>query len=220
MLSSDSSAPSPLQRALPWAPLVLIVMALGLKWLKLDSPGMNLLPNFGPWMALAFTGTLVFSQRIAWWVWPVLLFAIDLAVMRGSLLNEAPDRYEVLASYGCYGLAGFWASRLRGKTGIVGTLLGVGACSLLFYVVSNSLSWWVRPEYAKNVAGWVQALTVGMPGYAPTVLFLRNSLLSDLGFSVLLLAAYNAEAFLRPLTLVRIPLLSPAPRGGQVAAVA
>ena len=47
-----------------WVPLILITCALVLRWLKLESPGMNLLPNFSPWLALAFTGTLVLPRAI------------------------------------------------------------------------------------------------------------------------------------------------------------
>jgi hypothetical protein len=44
------------------------------------------------------------------------------------------------------------------------------------------------------VAGWVQALTSGLPGFPPTWTFLRNSLLSDAGFSLLLVLACQVEA--------------------------
>ena len=59
------------------------------------------------------------------------------------------------------------------------------------------MSWFVDPGYAKTLAGWVQAMTTGLPGLPPTFWFLRNSLLSDLAFSCLLLAAYNTEASFR-----------------------
>ena len=56
------------------------------------------------------------------------------------------------------------------------------------------------PAYAKNFSGWVQALTVGIPGpYPTTIAFFRNSLIADILGSVLLLTVYNAEAMLRKL---------------------
>ncbi len=54
-----------------------------------------------------------------------------------------------------------------------GTLFG----ALLFYLVSNSVSWMVNPAYAKTIAGWVQALTVGLPGFPPTWMFGLKTLL-------------------------------------------
>ena len=53
------------------------------------------------------------------------------------------------------------------------TLLG----ALLFYLVSNTVSWLTVPGYAKTIAGWVQALTVGLPGFPPTWVFGLKSLL-------------------------------------------
>ena len=79
---------------------------------------------------------------------------------------------------------------IRRFQGSPATVLGVVAAnSLLFYVVTNSVSWFTEPAYAKTSAGWVQALTVGVPGYPPTWTFLRNSLVSDLLFAGVFLAA-------------------------------
>ena len=67
-----------------------------------------------------------------------------------------------------------WLARRRSYGRVfVGTLIG----ALLFYLVSNTVSWMVNPAYAKTIAGWVQALTVGLPGFPPTWLFGLKSLL-------------------------------------------
>jgi hypothetical protein len=58
----------------------------------------------------------------------------------------------------------------------------IGA-TLLFYMVTNTGAWWTIPIYEKSWTGWVQALTVGIPGYPPTWTFLRGSLISDLLFT-------------------------------------
>jgi hypothetical protein len=61
------------------------------------------------------------------------------------------------------------------------TLLG----SSLFYLLTNTSAWISTADYAKTLAGWWQALTVGLPGYPPTLLFFRHTLLSDLFFTAL-----------------------------------
>ncbi|MDB6149490.1 MAG: hypothetical protein JWQ44_938, partial [Chthoniobacter sp.] len=38
-----------------------------------------------------------------------------------------------------------------------------------------------------DLVGWTQAMTTGLPGYPSTLLFFRNTLLSDLSFSALFL---------------------------------
>jgi hypothetical protein len=43
--------------------------------------------------------------------------------------------------------------------------------------------------YAKTLAGWIQAITTGLPGYPPTWEFFRNTLLSGGIFSGLFAGA-------------------------------
>jgi hypothetical protein len=57
--------------------------------------------------------------------------------------------------------------------------------SSLFYLITNTTTWISTPDYAKTLAGWCQALTTGVPGYPPTLLFFRNTILSDLFFTAL-----------------------------------
>ena len=64
------------------------------------------------------------------------------------------------------------------------TLLG----SALFYVASNTLAWIGTSAYAHTAAGWLQALTTGLPGYLPTYVFFRNGLVSDVLYSMVFVA--------------------------------
>lgn len=184
----------PKNRLLLVLPLILIAAAAVFRYLKLTQlVHVPALENFAPWMALAFTGTLVMSRRVPFIVLPMLLALIDFAAtgLTGVM------HWEALGVYGAFALAAWFASRSQGKMGLVGSLLGVIACSIGFYLFTNTMSWFVDPGYTKTLAGWTQAMTTGLPGLPPTIWFLRNSLLSDLAFSCLLLAAYNTEASFR-----------------------
>ncbi|MEE2615038.1 MAG: DUF6580 family putative transport protein [Verrucomicrobiota bacterium] len=67
-----------------------------------------------------------------------------------------------------------WLARRRSYLRLfLGTLLG----ALLFYIVSNTVAWIANPGYAKTIVGWLQALTVGLPGLPPTWWFGLKSLL-------------------------------------------
>jgi hypothetical protein len=91
---------------------------------------------------------------------------------------------EMLARYGALALVALLGLRLR-DTRRVGTfLLASLAGSTGFYLITNTVSWLTAPGYAKTVAGWGQALTVGLPGYLPTWMFFRNSLVSDACFTL------------------------------------
>ena len=61
--------------------------------------------------------------------------------------------------------------------------------ALLFYLISNTASWLQLPGYAKTFAGWIQALTVGLPGFPPTWTFLLKTLLSGGLFASLFVGA-------------------------------
>jgi hypothetical protein len=73
---------------------------------------------------------------------------------------------------------------------------------VIFYIVTNTSSWLTWPGYSRTFSGWVQALTTGLPGYPPTWMFFRSTLVSDLLFSALFvfcMAATRAPAPAEPL---------------------
>jgi hypothetical protein len=71
---------------------------------------------------------------------------------------------------------GKWFGARAGFFKLVGGgLLG----AVIFYLVTNTLTWWQDPFYAKTIAGWIQALTTGHPDLHPSTWeFFRNTLLS------------------------------------------
>lgn len=190
MRSISSGTESPNGRAL-WLPALLVALAVGLRAVKSTEMGADWLPNFSPWMALAFAGTLLFPKAMPWWGVVAVMVGLDV-IVQGSVIMAYPGTMGLV--YGCFALAAFAGSRFRGRVGGLGVVWGSVVCSLGFYLVTNTLSWLVMPEYARLVAGWVQALTTGLPGFPPTWTFLRNSLLSDAGFGLLLVLACQMEA--------------------------
>jgi hypothetical protein len=65
--------------------------------------------------------------------------------------------------------------------------------SIIFYALTNVFSWLSDPGYAKNFAGLIQALTVGLPQYSatPTWMFFRNALVSNFLFTLLFVLTVN-----------------------------
>lgn len=177
-----------------WLPVLLLACGLAFRALKLRMGANDPLGNFAPWMALAFTGAIVFPRSLAWWVWPVALIAVDLAVQGATAMAYIGQIWIV---YVCFAAAAIWGGSLRQRTGVMGTLVRVVSCSVGFYLITNTQAWLVSPIYEKTLGGWVQALTTGVPGFPSTLIFLRNSLVSDVVFSLALLFAYNAEAIMR-----------------------
>ena len=193
-----SQSPSQ-QRTAAWITLALMTAALALRVLSqhhiLDS-----LPNLSPLVAFAFTGAILFPRLLPWWIWPATLLAVDWFSGGDSWWIQTGGHAGVLVTYACYAAVAFAGSRFRDRASVSGALIGTLVCSVAFYLVTNSLSWWLNPAYAKTVAGWVQALTTGVPGVHPTTIeFFRNSLIADLLGSAALLIVYHAEALVRGL---------------------
>ncbi len=141
--------------------------------------------NFAPVAAIALCAPMLFPRRIA--------FALPLGILLVSdfvlnahynaplLTAEMFVRYAALLPV--IGLGVYLAHTRKALPWLAASAAG----SVFFYLVTNSVSWMSDPGYVKNVTGWVQALTVGLPGLPPTWVFFRNTLVSDLLFTGLML---------------------------------
>ena len=153
-----------------WLPLLLMLILAVSRW-----PGM-LPQNFSAAHALLFCAAFWLPGWMGWVlplatiiVTDILLnvFAYDVTVLDPRLVTN----WMILA---LFVVLAKWLARRRSYGRVfLGTLFG----ALLFYLVSNSVSWMVNPAYAKTIAGWVQALTVGLPGFPPTRVFGLKTLL-------------------------------------------
>lgn len=146
------------------------------------------LPNFSPVMAVALCAALILPGAYAMVIPLAALVISDIAL---NLFYGCPaigwDDLVRASSYGLAVACGLVLRRMNAGIGL--TLAAVVGNSLLFYLVSNSLAWVASPDYARTAAGWVQALTVGVPGFPPTWTFLKWSIAGDVLFTVMFLAA-------------------------------
>jgi hypothetical protein len=155
--------------------------------------GTTWLSNFAPFAALALCSAAYFPTRLKFSLPLVALFISDV------ILNSYYDaplftplmlcRYLALAVVGCIGLA--LQNRASAKTLVPASIVG----STVFYVITNAFAWLSDPGYVKNFGGLIQALTVGLPQYSttPSWMFFRNSLLSDLFFTLLFVFCMSFE---------------------------
>ena len=187
-IAPDSSKFSPMIPA-----LLLIISAVAFRiftglFSQSDSIGWL---NFAPLAAIALCGAAYFPGRYKFTIPMVALLISDIVLnIHYGFSFFSPfvlSHYIGFAIVGCLGL--LLQDRASWKTLLPAS---IGA-SLLFYVITNSVSWLYDPGYAKNIAGWVQALTTGLPAYSatPTWMFFRNSLLSDLFFTALFIVCMS-----------------------------
>ena len=149
------------------------------------------LSNFAPMAAIALCGAAYFPARLKFTVPLGALFISDLVL---NYIYGAPmvqlqmmGHYIALFLVGLIGMA--LQNRASLKTLVPASILG----SIIFYLVVNVFSWLSEPGYTKDWAGLIQAQTVGLSQYSatPTWMFFRNTVLSDLFFTVLFVACMN-----------------------------
>ena len=168
--------------------------------------GTTWLSNFAPFTAIALCGAVYFSPKYKFTVPLTALFLSDVVL---NAYYNAPlfvplmiCRYCALALIGWLGLVVVRQRSL--KTLLPASLAG----SILFYIITNAFSWLSDPGYAKNFAGLVQALSVGLPQYSatPTWMFFRNSVLSDLIFTGLFVLCMKlGRSSQRPRAISAVP---------------
>ncbi|HEY0257709.1 MAG TPA: DUF6580 family putative transport protein [Candidatus Methylacidiphilales bacterium] len=152
------------------------------------------IPNISPLMAIAFVGAMYLPGRWGWLVGPATLIFTDLAFLQVNYRTDGSMfSWWSVVSLGVYALAGGLGVWIASRKSLVKIISGSIGCSLLFYVAANTFSWWnnlymkMTPAYPPTLEGLWQANTVGLPGYLPTWLFLRNGIAGDLFFALLLL---------------------------------
>ncbi|MBL9113830.1 MAG: hypothetical protein JNJ83_02410 [Verrucomicrobiaceae bacterium] len=153
----------------------------------------DVLPNFSPWLAIAFAGGALLGRNPVVWVWPSLLVLSDLVWARS-------DIREVWSIYVVFAVVAFFGIQLRGKLSAFGVVGGTVLSAIAFYVISSSQAWLFSSVYDKSLAGWFQAITVGDPAFQPQAwVFAMRSVASEGLFALLLVIAYNGEAYWRHL---------------------
>ena len=153
--------------------------------------GASWLSNFAPLAAIALCSAAYFPKRYKFSVPLATLFISDVVInfRYGAPLLDPQIflRYFALAAVGCVGF--LLQNRASLKTLLPASIVG----STFFYAITNTFSWLSDPGYAKNLGGLIQALTVGLPQYSatPSWMFFRNSLISDLLFTILFVLCMN-----------------------------
>jgi hypothetical protein len=161
---------------------ILIVVAAAWRIAAVHAPE---LANFSPLMALAFCGGLYFRNR---WMWLVPFAALTLSDFFIDRIYAA--EYDYHWSRGaaairllCFAAGLLLGSQLSARRSWIALFGGALGASVLFFLVTNTASWFGDAGYAHDAAGWLQAMTVGHPQFPSTLYFFRNTLASDLLFA-------------------------------------
>jgi hypothetical protein len=164
-------------------PFVFMALAALSRWPNLFPP------NFSAFYALAFCAGSFFPRNIKWWLPLTTLVLSDVAL---DLYYQSWSATQLINYAVFVGIIGF-GTRFNPRGSFVGLLSGGIVGAILFYLITNTAAWlfnhFGNPEYTKDLAGWIIALTKGTGGYPTTLEFFRNTLLSGGLFTGLFVGA-------------------------------
>ncbi len=136
-------------------------------------------PNFSVFYALAFCAGAFFPRNVKWWLPLGTLMVTDLGL---DLFYYHSFNAMQLINWAAFVGLVLFGTRFNARTSFLRLLTGGIVGAILFYLVTNTAAWlfnpFNNPEYTKDLAGWLIALTNGTHGYPPTIEFFRNTLLS------------------------------------------
>ena len=166
----------------------------------------GLLPaNFSVAYAFMFCSGVYLRGAVGWWLPLGTMLATDLALngywaAHGFTVWDRADLASLACNYGAYAGILFLGRRFKPKSNFLGLLGGGILGAFLFYFLTNTAAWlfnpYHNPEYTKNLAGWLIALTKGVSGYPSTLAFFLKTLISGGLFTALFTAAekFTAES--------------------------
>src|SRR5258708_2989477 len=144
--------------------------------------------NFSAAYALMVCAGVYFPKRLVWWLPFATMFVTDL-LLNAFYYHVRLVGPEMIGNYFSYAVL-VWLGQQFGPKAKFLTLLGGGVLgAIIFYFVSNTISWLSSPAYAKTLHGWLMALTLGTAGWPQTWEFFRNTLMSGGLFTGLFVGA-------------------------------
>jgi hypothetical protein len=143
------------------------------------------LPNATPITAISFA-----ARRHVGAMWA---FIIPVAAMvLSDIIIGFYDWRVLLSVYASFLMVAYLTRFAPRGSGAARILLATVGASLLFFGVTNFAVWYFSPIYAKTFAGLLQCYFFGLA-------FMRNMLIGDIGYTLLILGAAEAPAMLRAL---------------------
>jgi hypothetical protein len=149
--------------------------------------------SFSAAYAICFCAGVYFSRAVAWWLPLLTLFVSDI-FLNIFYYHTAPITVYMLPNYVMYGALVALGRLHSGKKSWWRLVFGGAGGAVLFFLVTNTVAWLQNEKYPKTWAGWLAAMTTGIPGWPPPWVFLRNSFLSGGLFTGLFAAAMKLTA--------------------------
>jgi hypothetical protein len=137
----------------------------------------QVLPNFSPMMAIAiFSGAFISDKRLAIAAFFVPMFVSDIFIGFHT---------SMLAVYGCFLITLGIGILMQKKITPFRIFMAAVGSSIVFFVVTNFSSWMFEAMYPRTFSGIIECYIAAIPFY-------RNTLLSNLAYSIIFFGSYAA----------------------------
>jgi len=143
--------------------------------------------NFAPLAAIAlFAGAQFGNKNLAFLITILAAFLSDILV-NAVLYNYTDASYFLsfgtISIYACYLLFTFMGQKMQSIT--VGSVVSRSLIiSIIFFLVTNIMSWPGNPMYSQSIFGMFESLAAGIP-------FLGNTIVGDLFYNALLFGSFH-----------------------------
>jgi hypothetical protein len=184
------------QKSNLWLAVLLMAVFAVTRW-----PG--LLPNnFSAAYALVFCAGVFLPRTLAWWL-PLATMLVTDILLNLFYYGVSAWKPAMFASYAVYAFLIWFGSRFKPQAHFLKLICGGVLGAVLFYLLTNTAAWFFNPfgnpEYTRDLAGFITALTKGAGGYPETWRFFLNTLLSGGLFTGLFVGAMKLTAAESPL---------------------
>ena len=177
-----------------WLAVLLMAVFAVTRW-----PG--LLPdNFSAAYALLFCAGVFLPRKLAWWLPLGTMFGTDIALNLYYQICRGYNAWKptMFVSYAVYAFLVWFGTRFKPQSHFLKLLSGGVLGAVFFYLLTNTAAWFFNPfgnpEYTRDLAGWILALTNGTGGWPETWRFFLNTLLSGGLFTGLFVGAMKLTA--------------------------
>jgi hypothetical protein len=138
--------------------------------------------NFSPLNAIALFSGIYFANKWQSYLIPLTVIwlsdiAINYMYTSGITLFYTGFYWQYIS----YALIVWIGSSMKAKSTVFNTILAAMSGSLVFFILSNFGVWLGSGMYLHTFEGFVQCYTFAIP-------FFKNTILSDMAFSILLIA--------------------------------
>lgn len=153
-------------------------------------------PNVAPIGGMALFGAAYYSRKYWAFIVPIAAMWVSDLVLNNVVYAHHFDNFVwfysgSLFTYGAFALIVLMGTVTLKNKNAGSVLFSALGASVIFFIISNFGVWLTSPIYAKTWAGLVACYTAAIP-------FMQNTLLGDLGYTVVLFGLFKLSMIAFP----------------------